>query len=337
MVEPKGAGAAVPARRAADDPGYARLADFKCDLRDMVSAARGGRLPDFRSVANMIGTSPSTAHNALKPDNPTRLSEDTARGLAQAYDPSGLDYWLERRAHLNDSHRRAHQTTADDADAVRINSSAPKTLTPEPAPLRVGSPVNQESGAVRGRLVGIIAGLAIAMGGAIGVPWYLSLNDSDSPPVGSTKEKAPSSVNQSGEPSGQGDVGKESTNGPMAGAGVSDYSDPISADCISDAERVKSKVVESIGLVSIVHSPLCDAYWARAERTDGRELGNHIDISLAAKGSDRSPAVANDSNASVVYTYLLTTKQASAFCVETTFWVGEEAARSAPFCVSGEP
>lgn len=323
-------------RRAADDPGYDQLADFKRDMRDMVSSVRGGRLPDFRSIANMIGTSPSTAYNALTPDQPTRLSEDTARGLAQAYDPSGLNYWLERRMHLNNRQIPARQAIVDDAGVVEADTSTPITMLSEPTSTRGAPPASREKAAARLQIVGIIVALAMAMGVAIGVPWYLSLTNSDSPPGDLTQENMPPSINESTEPSGKKSSKVGSIDDPITGVSVSDYSDPVSAGCISDATRVKSDIVESIGLVSIVHSPSCGAYWARAERTDGREFGNHIDVSLAAKSSDRSPIVANDPNASVVYTYLMTTKQVPEFCVETTFWVGQEATRLSPFCVDTE-
>ncbi|MCM0621780.1 DUF2690 domain-containing protein [Nocardioides bruguierae] len=296
-----------PGYRPPEEPGYARLDDFKLDLRSAV--ALGGpnhQLPKVRSIAAVIGTSISTVSNALNVDDKSVPSEETVRGLATAYDHPRLGYWLERRAHIAAQTRGTGPASeiapTSDPDAA---SSDPTGSSPRPRHEWVALLLT-----VTAILCATAAAMALWSGARPGPP-----SERPGTPTSSLSDAT-------------GETAAAARRGPA------DYSDPVAAGCVdAGSQRLKTVVVKSVGLVSLVHSASCDAYWARAERTDGKQVGNHVDLSITARGSNREPAVANDPDAATVYTYLLTGGDASGFCVAATFWVDEESFKSPRFCV----
>lgn len=284
-------------RRSVDDPGYARLEDFKADLKAaVIGADTTRRLPQIRSIAAaMGGASPSTVHSALTPTELGMPSDGTVRSLAMAYDRDGVDYWLARRGVIASQRRKV---VGDDL--------------PRPSRRR-----------------GVVWAAALLAGAVVVAVAAMSISLARSPtidvPSGTATDQASDNASSS-DPS--------SSSSPTDVEVPTDYSDPNAAGCVdAGSERLQTEVIESVGLVSLVYSPACHAYWARAERTDGRESGNYIDLSITPQDSARAPSVANDPDVAVIYTYLLTAGDASGFCVDATFWVGEESTPSPQICV----
>lgn len=302
--------AAPPPRRDPTDPAYSRLRDFKLDLRNTVVAYSSGRKPVVVKMSKDTGLSTGAVSEALNSDNISVPKPETVARIANVYDRDGIKYWIERLAEVarKNPNKAKNIAPTDPEPAPQLIPPTEKQLDDHRAEDNVDAATT-----TRPKLAAAVAA-TVLVASVLGTSAWLTRENRNQPDGPRGPSSSQPATTQKSSPT--------------------DYSDPAAAtaDCLTDAKRVRNEPVGTIGLVSLVHSPKCDAYWGRAERFDGKASGNHIDVALTAKGSQREPSLANDPDAAIVYTYLLTRGTATEFCVEATFWDGSDLFRSNPVC-----
>lgn len=298
-----------PLRRDPTDPGYASLSVFKSDLKAAVAAASPtGSMPTVTTMVDALGLSRDAIHYALTSASTRRPSPETIYYIAGKYDPAGRNYWRERLEAVLAVPKEDASGKALSAAAHQDQPETPVEEIPDDHLVAGDADANTN----RRRWLPLALTCVVLIAAAASVIGVVLMLDGD----GNTD--GPS-------------VPVQTTADPAAPI-PSDLNDPARVGCLSDANRVESEQIETVGLVSLVHSPKCDAYWGRAERLDGKAVGNHIDVKLTATDSERASS-ANDRDADVVYTYLLTRGTATEFCVEATFWTGTESVKFRQICV----
>lgn len=105
---------------------------------------------------------------------------------------------------------------------------------------------------------------------------------------------------------------------------AADGDDPQSSGCVPDASPIASASVPEVGTLKLMYSTTCDAFWAKIERTDGRALGNRVELAVVQLDDRERIQDAVEPDTTSAYTYVLSrTEAGTRICATGTIWTDE--------------
>lgn len=310
----------------------AGLVELKTDLRALVFVP-GKRRRKLVAIAAECGLGRTTVGDLLNLKHASLPKESTLRSFVGCYAPARVNEFVERweAIPVAGSVEPVQRVTEPEPEPARLDSEGHGEETagdaddsldvvvveerPRPVPVLVdGGRDLERTGTGRRKVVIVGVSVSVLIAGVAG--GALMIADNGGP--ASAGNSSPS----------------ESTSTDEPPEGVVDGIDPATR-CVGDASRVRTELIGpdgQVGFVSLVHSPECGAYWARAERTDGLIEGNHIEVEVHQDDDNDRRQRADEPNADVAYTFLLADSTGSTYCASATIWVDATAHTSDTVC-----
>lgn len=287
------------------------IESFVTDLRQLRE-----RFPrhSFSGMAARTGVSKSTLHDAIKRTDRLPTAR-TVRALVSLLDVDHLPEWIARRSALNEALLESSPVLGDQADHSKTaTDDQPKADLLALTAIRDEKEVNENRvRRPRGNPPWWFVALLVAVTALVSSVATLGIR-------GMVEGSQPQASRSTA-------VQKATQDGPADGT------DPIKDDCVPDAVVTGSKTAPGVGVLKILFSTRCDAYWAKLARSDGAAVGNKVQITLIQDGNPNRAQRTTEPNISDAYTYVLRRLDPKkTYCATALVWTGDQKRTIGPVC-----